>query len=987
MKFTYEKDYSQHGNSDYAWVDNISFPGNGEIAPEPEALNDISHNVIITTGNGDADINPGETIDLTITTENLSEEAFTNVSSVLSTTSPYVTIANANETITVIPAQGTATTTYHITIDPATPDSTIISFSHVASTSVHTAPTYMASITVFEVASPRLEKISDSYTVSGGNNDNTIDPGETVVLTIVDENSGRADAPDVISHLSTYYTPAAVTNGTITVGAIEAGEQYASNFTINISDDVPVGTIIPYVHHIFSTTDPRADRIDTIYLTVGSTEATEDWESGTFTQFEWTNNSQYPWTIVNAPNEAVGGNYYAKSGNAGRNNSQSNLELTINTTDGEVSFFAKVASEPDYDFFKFYIDGVEQLSVSGGVVQTGGGGYNQTYSDTCTWQRYAYPITSGTHTIKFSFTKDAYVGAGSDCAKVDNITWPTNAGGGIAPMPEGIVITDAGLNANSNGYELETANFDVTLENSSAEAIENVTLTMTTTSSALTLTDNTETVASIGSAETLNLAGIFAGDIAAVADGHVVNCTVTADYLLENVPTQRTYNFNFTVHSAILLDMTHSEVITEGNDDEEINPGETIEITITTDNIGVAAISGVTSELMTTSSYATIVNATQTIDNIAANGTATTVYTVNIAPSTPDNTTIVFTHTASDEVHGSTTLSFSINVMEVAVARLVDVNHNETIIAGNDDNDINPGEIVRINVNTRNDGRAAASNAVSELTTESPYATINNGSQIIGTIAPNASVNSQFDIEIAADVLDQTVIDLIHTMYSDDDTCTMTISLTVTVYTGTSDLVDESYSISIVSGNGDNDINPGEGIKVTVYSRNNGDGNAENVVSTLMTSSAYATIDEPVVNFTGAAPNASLTSQYNVSIDPNASNNTTISFTHTITDGTTSDNLSFDIIVINNDEGISENGLSTITLYPNPTSDNVTVSLSEGIEATHIRLFNTFGQLISSMNVTDSATVINMSQLPNGVYFVQIFNNHELISTSKVVKK
>ena len=135
------------------------------------------------------------------------------------------------------------------------------------------------------------------------------------------------------------------------------------------------------------------------------------------------------------------------------------------------------------------------------ATQTGGTNNNPTYSDTCTWQRYSYPITAGTHTIKFSFTKDQYVGAGSDCAKLDNITWPTNAGGGIAPMPEGIVITDAGLNANSNGYELETANFDVTLENSSAEAIENVTLTMTTTSSVLTLTDNTETVASIGSAE------------------------------------------------------------------------------------------------------------------------------------------------------------------------------------------------------------------------------------------------------------------------------------------------------------------------------------------------------------------------------------------------------------------------------------------------------------------------------------------------------
>ena len=104
------------------------------------------------------------------------------------------------------------------------------------------------------------------------------------------------------------------------------------------------------------------------------------------------------------------------------------------------------------------------LSYSGGTVQTGGSNYNPTYSDTCTWQRYAYPITAGNHTIKFSFIKDAYVGAGSDCAKLDNIIWPTNDGGGIAPMPEGILITAAGLNANSTGNELETANFSFLVE-------------------------------------------------------------------------------------------------------------------------------------------------------------------------------------------------------------------------------------------------------------------------------------------------------------------------------------------------------------------------------------------------------------------------------------------------------------------------------------------------------------------------------------------
>ena len=991
IKFTYYKNRTTNYGADCAKIDNIVWPtNNGQIAPEPEVLNDLSHNVIITVGNGDADINPGESIDLIITSENLGNTGLTNVSSVLTTSSPYATIGNANETIAYMAPNSTASTTYHITLSPNTPDGTDITFEHILSDGTHTSQPYTATITVNEVAAPNLVKVSDSYAITVGNNDNTIEAGETVVLTITDRNTGRADAPNVISQLTTYYTPAAVSNGTINVGTIAAAGEYASAFTITIGADVPAGTLIPYVHHIFSTTDARADRTDTVWLTVGSSIATEDWESGDFSQFDWTNNSQYPWTLVNDANEAVGGSYYVKSGNAGRRNTQSDLELSIDCTDGEISFYSKVAARENYDYFRFYIDGVEKLSVTGGVQNTGST-WNPNYTDNCTWEYHSYPITAGTHTIKFSFSKSNNYSTttyGSDCAKVDNITWPV-AGGGIAPMPQGIVITAAGLSDNSNGYELETALFDVTIENNSAATIEDVTLSMSTTSSSLTLTDATETLSAIGAETTLVLNSIFAGNIAAVADGHVVNCTVTADYLLGGVPAQQTYNFSFTVHSAILQDMTHSETVTVGNGDADINPGETVEIVVTTGNTGVTAASGVTSELTTISPYATIVNATQTI-GIAANGTTATTYTVQIAANTPDNADLIFTHTASDAVHGSTTLSFNLHVVELAVPMLNDVSHNETILSGNNDDIVNPGEIVRINVNTRNDGRAVAHNAISELTTTSPYATIGNGTQIIGAIAANASVNSQFDLTVAESTPDQTVITLIHTMYSAEDTCTLTFSFTVTAFAGTPDLADASYTLSVINGNGDNDINPGETIKVTVYSRNDGNGTALDVTSTLMTSSAYATIEEPVINFAAAAPAASLTSQYNVTIDTNAANNTTISFTHIITDGTTSDNLAFDILIVAPEEepevGCKENGLSTILLYPNPTHSSVNVELGDGVRATDIRIFNAFGQLISSTSVTSSRTNIDVSQMPNGIYFVQIFNAEKLIATGKLVR-
>lgn len=988
LKFSYEKDYSQHSNSDYAWVDNITFPGGGEIAPEPEVLNDISHNILITTGNGDADINPGENIDLTITTENLSTDPLINVSSVLSTTSPYATITNADETIPYIAPNSTANTIYHISIDPNTPDSTQIVFSHVASDGVNTAPTYMVTINVYEVARPMLEYVSDSYTVSGGNNDNTIDPGETVVLTIVDENTGRADAPDVVSQLSTYYTPAAVVNGTIDVGTIAAGDQYASVFTINIGSDVPVGTIIPYVHHIFSTTDPNADRTDTIYLTVGSSEATEDWETGDFTLFDWTNNSQYPWTIVNDPNEAIGGSYYAKSGNAGRRNTESNLELTIDCTDGEISFYSKVAARANYGFFRFYIDGVQQLEVSNGV-QGSGGGWYQTYTDTCTWQYHAYPITAGTHTIKFAYVRNnsgqntAY---GSDCAKLDNITWPTNAGGGIAPMPEGIIITAAGLNSNSNGYEGETSTFDVSIENNSGAAINDVTLTLSTISSALTLTDATETVATIAGGQTLDLASIFAGQIGEIADGTLINCTVTADYLLGDVPTQQIFNFSFNGHAGWVDDLTHNVIITVGNGDNEINPGETIEVTITTENPGYTNLSNISSALTTTSTYVTIANATQTITGIPANGTTTTTYTIDIDANTPDNTTITFLHTADAGVHGADNYSFNITVLEAAIVNLNDVNQTYTITTGNGDEDVNPDETVQFSIYTRNDGRATAHNAVSTLTCDSQYATIGNATQQIGTIAGYAVANTQFSVTIASDAPDGTVLTFTHTMTSDEDTCTMEFSITVVEFAGEVIFTETSHSVSIISGNGDNDINPGETIKVTVYSRNDGNMLAENVTSTLMTTSAYATITDPVINFQTAIPGATLTSQYNVDIDNLTPGQTTIPFTHLITDGTNSASYEFEIQVIEL-VGINENGeTGLITVYPNPTEGTTHISCTYP-EANSLKVYDVYGKMVKSQAITEETTELNLSQCANGLYFVRIFSGENVLGTVKIVKR
>ncbi|MCR5115580.1 MAG: T9SS type A sorting domain-containing protein [Bacteroidales bacterium] len=986
LKFSYEKDISQHSNSDYAWVDNIMLPIGGEIAAVPEGLT-ITAAGLSAGSNGYI----GEDVFFDASVENIGNDALTNVVLTLTTTCDDLTLTDATETVATVAANSALNLTqiFAGTVSATAEDNTPAHCTVTADFLLNGTPatrTFDFDFVIFEVPTPHLYYVSDSYVISGGNNDNTIDPGETVILTIVDENTGRADAQNVISTLSTYYTPAQVTNGTLNIGTVAAQSQCTSDFTIQIGADVPEGTIIPYYHHIYSATDITVSRTDTFYLTVGTIAGMEDWETGDFTQYEWTNQSTYPWVIVNDADEAHNGSYYAKSGNAGHGNTQSDLELEITTGDGEVSFYAKVASQPNADYFRFYIDNQQQLQYSGGV-QGSGYGWNQTYTDTCTWQRYSYPVTAGTHTIRFSFTKNNYTNAGSDCAKVDDISWP-GMGGEIAPMPEGIYITAAGLNAGSNGYEGENVTFDATLQNSSAADIDNVTLTLTTTSTDITLTDATELLPTVAGNATIDLASIFAGVISdAVADGTVVNCTVTADFVVMNEPISHSFDFSFAIRAAQLDDISHNVVVTVGNGDSEYNSGETLEVTITTENPGWTDIANVNSNLTVSSPYATIANANQTIASITAGGTSTTTYTVDLATNTPDNTTITFTHNVFDAVHGSDTYTFSILVMTPAIVDLNDISQSHTITVSNGDNDVNPGETIRIVVTTRNDGRADAHNAVSTLTVDDSLAVIANSAQQIGTIAGYATAVTQFDVALDATMPTPTTLHFTHTMTSEEDTCELPFDITVVEVDGEVILADLSHSISILTGNNDDAINPGETIKVTVFSRNEGDLVAHNITSTLMTTSNYATIPDPVVNFATAAPNANLPAQFNVELAANTPDNTVVHFNHLITDGSVDATSEFEITVVVDHTGVSENdGSNYMLVYPNPTHGTVTVQCN-GNNSDAIYVYDIYGKQVRTMNAIGETTVIDLSDCAPGVYVLRICKDNAVIGTAKIVKE
>ncbi len=96
----------------------------------------------------------------------------------------------------------------------------------------------------------------------------------------------------------------------------------------------------------------------------------------------------------------------AESGDIG--DSESTYIQTTVTGPGTLSFWWKVSSSSYYDRLYFYIDGNSQTYISG---------------TTGSWTQETYDISSGTHTLKWSYEKNVSYSYGLDCGWLDKVEY------------------------------------------------------------------------------------------------------------------------------------------------------------------------------------------------------------------------------------------------------------------------------------------------------------------------------------------------------------------------------------------------------------------------------------------------------------------------------------------------------------------------------------------------------------------------------------
>jgi hypothetical protein len=169
-------------------------------------------------------------------------------------------------------------------------------------------------------------------------------------------------------------------------------------FRVNLDENEYDGA---WIKAIIQLTDGfRQTSLDTLLPYGGFTEC---FGSGNFNTQGWQMSGDAPWTVTDEEFHTNG--HSARSGVITEDQS-STMSLTQTTPATKIIFFTKVSSESNYDKLFFYIDTIKYGEWSGFV----------------DWNEENFPVTQGTHTFTWTYSKDYSVSYGQDCAWVDDIS-------------------------------------------------------------------------------------------------------------------------------------------------------------------------------------------------------------------------------------------------------------------------------------------------------------------------------------------------------------------------------------------------------------------------------------------------------------------------------------------------------------------------------------------------------------------------------------
>ena len=429
LSFSYFGDYigiqSENMKVYPVWTDNhlsgrpMSFVSPFNLGPNPNQPWIMYHSDSLAqvNGTGPSLMNMGDSLHLSLGLQNTGDQPAANVTALLTSPSPYVTITDSLASYgSFSPAQVKIVPDgFAFKVSDTIPDNLAVRFNIKATGTDSVWYSHFA----IESHAPDLQitgiTIVDTL---NGNHNGRMDPGETVETVITTINNGDFKTSGTMASISTaspYFTPQ---SDSIMLGVILPGQSKQAIYTFHVDENTPPGMAADL---LFTLRAGLHVRKHTFRQVIGMVD--EDWETNSFAKFPWKTGGYLPWTLTTQnPYEGI---YCVRSGQVpDYKNSQLFLTYT-STSDDSISFYVKTSSEQDYDYMMFTIDAV----------------YQGQWSGETPWTRVAFPVSAGTHTFKWIYLKDLSFSNGSDCAWIDFIAFPPPVVPEVNPGADTLVCT------------------------------------------------------------------------------------------------------------------------------------------------------------------------------------------------------------------------------------------------------------------------------------------------------------------------------------------------------------------------------------------------------------------------------------------------------------------------------------------------------------------------------------------------------------------
>ena len=311
----------------------------------------------------------------------------------------YVTSVPGNLIIAELPANSTEQFDQGglIQIADNIPDNTVFTLeltTYAGETTHTTQKNYIAK-------APNLQFGKFDIDDSEGDNNGFIDPGEHVIMHINGKNIGHTTAPNTYLTINCLEEGLYLVDNTINVGAVGAGEDFTADLVLTADDDIVGGSIFHFDMELHT-----GAYITELNYTFSVGTALETFESGDFSSLEWSHDGDLPWVVTDE--ESHSGTYSARSG-AIDDDEVTKLYIFADTyVDGEISFWFKTSTQYHGDYFAFFVDGKKK----------------DWWSGENDWTYTSYELTTGSHCFLWLYDKNPRNQSGSDCAWIDDITFP-----------------------------------------------------------------------------------------------------------------------------------------------------------------------------------------------------------------------------------------------------------------------------------------------------------------------------------------------------------------------------------------------------------------------------------------------------------------------------------------------------------------------------------------------------------------------------------